>query len=70
MMYVHCVGTAFDCCTVRLCHVGSFSTLLANRYIELNCSAFAYASHDLLGFVPRDRCLVDEDIIAGTVAID
>lgn len=54
----------------RPCHIDSSSTLRLFYDTEGHCLAISYALLDLLRIVPRDRCIVSEDVFTSVVVID
>lgn len=66
---VRCVGAAPNRSAARPCSVNSSSIFCFFHVAEFHCLAFFNAPLDLPYVVPNDRCMVNEDILAGVVAI-
>lgn len=64
------VGAALHWVSVRPSHVRSLPFIPADNDVQLFSFMFTHASLDLVGIVPGDRCLADEDGLAGVVAND
>lgn len=68
-MFESGVGAALNRHAAKPCHVDSFPALHSFHDGEFHYHAFTSAPLRLLGAVPSDRCMVNEDVPPGAVAI-
>lgn len=67
---IRSIGSTLHWVFVRPGHDGSLSPLLASNDAEFYSFTFAHVPLDLVRVVPDYRCLVNEYVFAGVVAID
>lgn len=67
---VRSVGTALHWFSIRHGYVGSLSFLFADNDVKLYGLSFTHTRFDLVRVASGDRCLVDENVLAGVIAFD